>query len=63
MARDLAISAVKAGFILKGTSMRAWCQAQGVDTGYASKALAGKQSGPKAQALKDRIIQASRAVD
>jgi len=55
------VAVVKAGFILKGTSLCAWCRSNGVDTGYASKALTGKQSGPKAQQLKARLIQASQA--
>lgn len=53
----------KAGFVLKGTTLRQWCRSAGVDTGYATKALTGKQSGPKARELSARILRASGAVD
>lgn len=53
----------KAGFVLQGITLRQWCRSVGVDTGYATKALTGKQSGPKARQLCERILQASRAVD
>lgn len=57
------VAVVKAGFILRGTSLCAWCRSHGIDTGYASKALTGKQAGPKARELKARLMQASQAVD
>jgi hypothetical protein len=55
------LARVKAGFILEGTTLKGWCRANGVDARYAHKVLAGQHTGPKAKALKRRIIQASRA--
>lgn len=50
---------VKAAFILRGTTLRAWCRSEGISTAYASRALAGKQLGPKAAALRERLLTAS----
>lgn len=57
-AADLA--AIRAGFILQGTTFKAWCRGEGVDPGYAHHVVTGQQAGPKAQALKTRILQAGR---
>lgn len=53
------LAQVRAGFILKGTTFKAWCRAEGIDPGYAHKAVAGKLNGPSAQVLRQRIINAS----
>jgi len=50
---------VRAGFVLKGTTLRQWCLINGVDPGYAHKVVAGKTNGPKARALRAKIIAAS----
>lgn len=49
----------RAGFILKGSSLRQWCRDNGVDPGYAHKVMAGRLNGPAAKALRQRIIAAS----
>ncbi|MCW5723480.1 MAG: hypothetical protein KIS81_00815 [Maricaulaceae bacterium] len=46
-------------FILAGSSLKAWCDAHGVNSGYASVALDGRRNGPKAKALRARILAAS----
>jgi hypothetical protein len=51
---------VRAGFVLGGTTLATWCRANGIDPGYAHKALAGKTNGPKARQLRDRILSASQ---
>lgn len=53
------LAQVRAGFILKGTTFKAWCRADGVDPGYAHKVVAGKLNGPNAEVLRKRIIAAS----
>lgn len=52
---------VRAGFILRGTTFRVWCSANGIDPGYAHKVVAGKTNGPKARELRNRIVAASVA--
>ena len=54
------LAAARAGFIIQGTTLRQWCQANGVDPGYAHKALSGANRGPSAIALRDRICRAAR---
>ena len=54
------INQVKAGFTLQGTSLNAYCSANNIDQGNASKALLGIWSGKKGQALRNQIIQASK---
>lgn len=41
---DHLLAKVRAGFVLKGTSLHAWCVAQGIDTSSASKALSGQET-------------------
>jgi hypothetical protein len=50
---------IKAGFIMQGTSLHAWCIANGVKPQNASKALLGQWTGPKAADLVQRILVAS----
>lgn len=54
------LARVRAAFILQGTTLKAWCRQAGVDASYAHKVLAGQNAGPKAKALKTRIVKASR---
>jgi hypothetical protein len=51
---------VRAGFVLRGTSLRAWCRANDIDPGYAHKVLAGKTQGPKALKLRAKLFEASQ---
>lgn len=53
-------AAIRAGFVAQGTSLNAWCLAEGVKPTNAYKALAGKWTGPKATALIERLAQAAR---
>lgn len=53
------LAKVKSGFILQGTTFKAWCRAESVDPAYAHHVLAGHHAGRKAQALKARIMSAA----
>jgi len=53
------LSKVRAGFTFQGTSLHAWCKAEGVDPSNARKALLGKWTGPEASKLLDRLFWAS----
>lgn len=52
---------VKANFILKGTSFHEYCINNDIDHGSATKALTKKWTGVKAKALRQKIIDASKA--
>lgn len=54
---------IKAGFVMQGTSLHAWCIANGVKPQNANKALKGQWKGPKATLLVQRIIEASGVSD
>ena len=54
---------VRAGFILQGSTLKAWCREERVDYGYAHKVVDGKTDGPKAQALRARILAAATLVE
>lgn len=54
------LAAVRAGFIIQGTTFKAWCRRVGVDPSYARAVVTGATNGRKAQALRTRILQASR---
>jgi hypothetical protein len=54
------LARARAGFIMQGTTLRGWCQANGVDPGYAHKALSGVNCGPAAIVLRERICVAAR---
>lgn len=53
---------VRARFIVAGSSLKAWCNAHGVNSGYAKMALAGDRNGPKAKAMRRKIVQASERI-
>jgi hypothetical protein len=53
------LARVKAGFILRGSTFKAWCRENSIHPGYAHIVVAGKTNGPKALALRARIIRAS----
>lgn len=50
---------VKAGFVLCGTSLNAWCRENGVSPSYAHAVLTDATNGPAAQALRQRLFNAS----
>jgi hypothetical protein len=50
---------VRAGFVAQGSSLSAWCRANGVQRQNAHKALVGQWSGPKADELVARITVAA----
>ncbi len=49
---------VKAGLILKGTNFYRFCSENGIHRGNAEKVFNGKWKGEKADALKQRFIDA-----
>lgn len=53
--------AVRAGFILRGTSLHAHCKEIGVDASYARKTLMGNYVGPSGAELIYKLIEASGA--
>lgn len=50
---------VKAGFLLQGTSLHRWCIESDISRQNAAQALKGIWNGPKAQALRAKIVKAS----
>lgn len=52
---------LRAGFVAKGTSLHAWCKENDVDYANLRKALDGRWTGAKAQALVERVAAASLA--
>ncbi|HAS6636673.1 hypothetical protein AABD46_05645 [Vibrio parahaemolyticus] len=50
---------VKAGFLLKGTSLHRWCIDNEVKRQAAALALKGIWNGPKSSELKRKIIEAA----
>jgi len=57
---DHSLAAIRAGFVAQGTSLHAWCKANGEDTSNARRAIAGTWKGPKASALLQRLVAASQ---
>lgn len=50
---------IRAGFVAQGTSLKAWCEQQGVKRQNADKALVGQWTGAKATQLIERILVTS----
>jgi hypothetical protein len=50
------LATVRAGYIVKGTSLYRWCQDNGINRQYAAEVLTGRRNGPKAKALRQRLI-------
>ena len=55
------VQQVRTGFILQGTTFKAWCRTNRIDPGYAYHVAAGRTNGPKAQQLRQRIANAAKA--
>lgn len=52
---------VRAAFVARGTSLKAWCQAEGIPFSNARDVLIGSWNGPKGKALRARIVSAAGA--
>jgi hypothetical protein len=50
---------VRAAIVIRGSSLSAWCAANGATRQNADKALLGRWTGPKAAALIERIERAA----
>ena len=50
---------VRTGFVAQGTSLAGWCRANGIRRQNAEKALTGTWTGPGAQKLCARLIEAA----
>lgn len=50
---------LKGAFIAQGTSFSEWCRNNNVTPSNARAALIGSWNGPKAQSLRDKVIQDS----
>lgn len=50
---------VRAGFLIQGISFSAWCREHGILRSSATQALTGSWNGPKARALRARIVHAA----
>lgn len=56
------LARVRAGFLMRGTTFKAWCREVGISPSYAHEVMADKTNGPKAMALRARILdEAQRA--
>jgi hypothetical protein len=50
---------VRARFVLKGTTLNAWCIDNKVTREWAAQCLSGRRTGPAAKALVQRLLAAS----
>lgn len=50
---------VRAAFIVKDTTMKAWCRDNGIHLSNARNALIGSWNGPAGKAMRARIVKAS----
>jgi len=48
---------VRAGFILQGSNLSAWCKEQGLHPTNAKACLVGMWGGPKGTELRERILR------
>lgn len=51
------LAQVRGTLIIQGTSLSKWCAERGIDRVWANDALIGKRNGPKAKALRMRIVR------
>lgn len=49
-----------AGFVRQGTTLTEWCRAHGESRVHARVAILGERNGPKAQALRARLLAAAQ---
>ncbi len=52
-------NAVRAGFILQGSTLNRWCGANSIAPTWAGHALKGRRNGPATKRLRMRLIRAS----
>lgn len=50
---------VRAGFMLKGTTLTEWCRQNGTHISNARNALIGTWDGPKGQAMRAKLVMAA----
>jgi len=50
---------VRAGFVVRGTTLNSWCRNQGISMGNARDCLLGSWNGPKGRELRARIVKDS----
>lgn len=53
--RDL-YNRVRAGFVMQGSSLSAWCNLHGVKHQNILHCLVGSWNGPKSQALREQVV-------
>ncbi len=58
---DALLKEVRAVLVMRGTSLNAFCQANGFVRQAVTFALSGARSGPRAQKLKDDFLASERA--
>lgn len=58
--RSTELDAIRAGFVSQGTSLTAWCRANGFHRPNVIKAIIGEWSGPKADEVRREVLRASR---
>ena len=51
---------IRSGFVRQGTTFGAWCRERGINRSNARQAVVGSWNGPKARALRQRLIKAAR---
>lgn len=59
---EFSINAVKAAFVLKGTTLNAWSRERGVDSSHVTKAVTGLRKGPKARQLLAEVMNSVRGM-
>ena len=58
-ARTQLIREIRAGFILRGTTLAAWSREQGMDASLVRQAIYGTWAGPKGRAVKANVLRAA----
>jgi hypothetical protein len=58
--RDL-LAQVRAGFVARHTTLAEWCRSAGTHPSAVRQALYGTWNGPKARAMRAKVIRASGA--
>lgn len=53
------VQAIRAAFVAQGTSLTAWCAAQGLHRPNVMKALSGEWAGPKAEEVRAQVFHAT----
>jgi hypothetical protein len=53
------LKAIRAGFVMRGTTLHAWCKKHDIHRANATNALLGGWRGPKGRAIGERIAKAA----